>query len=286
LKVPSMGYLRAALGNQLTSEELELLPAGFDRVGHVVIVSLPPELIHRTPDIAHALLELKNVHTVALREGAIAGRHREPRLRVIAGDPSTETVHSEGGCWFKLDVARVMFSPGNLYERARLPKLVEPGEVIVDLFAGIGQFSIPIAKHARPSRVYATELNPIAYGYLRENIRLNRVGHVVKPLLGDCSAVAPRGVADRVVLGILHVTHQYLPLALEVLKPSGGVIHYHESVPSGLRFERPIKRILGVAAGRGVEILGKRVVKRYAPGVDHVVIDVRVGKIGCGKSAL
>jgi len=281
-----MGYLRAALGNQLTSEELELLPAGFDRVGHVVIVSLPPELMHRTPDIAHALLELKNVHTVALREGAIAGRHREPRLKVIAGDPSTETVHREGGCWFKLDVARVMFSPGNLYERARLSKLVEPGEVIVDLFAGIGQFSIPIAKHARPSRVYATELNPIAYGYLRENIRLNRVGHVVKPLLGDCSAVAPRGVADRVVLGILHVTHQYLPLALEVLKPSGGVIHYHESAPSGLRFERPIKRILGVAAGRGVEILGKRVVKRYAPGVDHVVIDARVGKIGCGKSAL
>lgn len=280
-----MGYLRAALRNRLTSEELSLLPAGFDRVGHVVVISLPSELMHRVSDVAQALLKLKNVHTVALREGGIAGRHREPRLRLIAGDPLTETVHREGGCRFKLDVARVMFSPGNLYERARLTKLVEPGEVIIDLFAGIGQFSIPIAKHARPSRVYATELNPVAYGYLRENIRLNRVGHVVKPLLGDCSAVAPRGVADRVVLGILHVTHRYLPLALEVLKPNGGVIHYHESVPSGLRFERPIKRILGVAAGRGVEILGKRVVKRYAPGVNHVVIDAKVGKIGCGKSA-
>jgi len=127
--------------------------------------------------------------------------------------------------------------------------------------------------------VYAIELNPVACGYLRENIRLNRVGHVVKPLLGDCSTVAPRGVADRVVLGILHVTHRYLPLAVEVLKPGGGIIHYHESVPSDLRFERPIKRIWGAVAGRGVEILGKRVVKRYAPGVDHVVIDARVGKI-------
>ena len=280
-----MGYLRAVIGSQLTSGELELLPTGFDRVGHVVIISLPSELMHRASDIAQALLELKNVRTVALREGGIAGRHREPRLRVIAGDPSTGTVHREGGCWFKLDVSRVMFSPGNLYERARLPKLVEPGEVIVDLFAGIGQFSIPIAKHARPSLVYAIELNPVAYDYLRENIRLNRVGHLVKPLLGDCSAVAPRGVADRVVLGILHVTHRYLPLALEVLKPSGGVIHYHESVPSGLRFERPIERILGAAAGRGVEVLGKRVVKRYAPGVDHVVVDARVGKTGCSKSA-
>ena len=108
----------------------------------------------------------------------------------------------------------------------------------------------------------------------------------MKPVRGVCSTVAPRGVADRVVLGILHVTHRYLPLALEVLKPGGGVIHYHESVPSELRFERPVKRILQAAAGWGVEILGKRVVKRYAPGVDHVVIDARVGKSGCEKSAL
>jgi len=272
-----MRYLRAALRDRLTSEELELLPAGFDRVGDIVSVSLPPELMHRAPEVAQALLELKDVRTVALREGGIAGRLRRPRIRVIAGGPSTETTHREGGCLFKLDIARVMFSPGNLYERARLPKLVGPGEVIVDLFAGVGQFSIPIARHARPSRVCAIELNPVAYGYLRENIRLNRVGHIVRPLLGDCSTVAPRGVADRVVLGILHVTHRYLPLALEVLKPSGGVIHYHESVPSGLRFERPVKRILEVAAGREVEILGKRVVKRYAPSVDHVVVDARIG---------
>jgi tRNA wybutosine-synthesizing protein 2 len=62
-----------------------------------------------------------------------------------------------------------------------------------------------------------------------------------------------------------------------VLKQGGGFIHYHESVPSKLRFERPVKRVLEAAAGREVEILNKRVVKRYAPGVDHVVVDVRIG---------
>jgi tRNA wybutosine-synthesizing protein 2 len=281
-----MRYLREALGDTFTPEELELLPPGFVRIGHVVTISLPPQLLSKQVEVARALLKLKGVRTVALREGMISGRYRRPRIRVIAGDPSTETIHRENGCLFKLDVARVMLSPGNLYERARLPKLVEPGEIVVDLFAGIGQFSIPIAKHARPSRVYAIELNPIAHGYLHENIRLNRVGHIVKPLLGDCSVVAPRGIANRVVLGILHVTHRYLPLALEVLKPGGGIIHYHESVPSGLRFERPIKRILEAAAGRGVEILGRRVVKRYAPGVDHVVIDARIEKSRCGKFML
>ncbi len=273
-----MGYLRAALQGILTDEEFELLPGGFERIGHVAVVSIPPGLTNRTDEIARALLKLKGVRTVALREGVISGRERRPITRVIAGDPQTETLHHENGCLFKLDIARVMFSSGNIYERERLPKLVREGETVVDLFAGVGQFSIPIAKHAKPDKIYAAELNPVAYNYLRENIRINRVGHIAKPLLGDCAEVVPRGVADRVIMGILHVTHRYLPLALEVLKPEGGIIHYHESVPSKLRFERPVERIAQAAGGREVKVLEKRVVKRYAPGVDHVVVDAWIGK--------
>ncbi|MCS7131851.1 MAG: class I SAM-dependent methyltransferase family protein [Hadesarchaea archaeon] len=273
-----MGYLRNALRGSLSPEELELLPSGFDRMGHVAILTLPPALMHRSVEIAGALLQLKGVRTVALREGPITGRHRKPKVKVIAGEPNTETLHKEHGCLFKLDVAKVMFAPGNLFERGRIVGLVQPGEVVVDMFAGVGQFSIPIAKRAKPSKVYAIELNPVAYRYLCENIELNRVGHIVVPLHGDCEEMAPLGVADRVIMGILHVTHRYLPLAMQVLKPAGGIIHYHESVPSKLRFERPIKRIIS-ATRRRVEILNKRVVKRYAPGVDHVVVDVRIGPL-------
>jgi len=270
-----MSYLRATLRDLLTPGELDLLPSGFDRIGHVAILSLPPQLKHKSAEIGQVLLQLKGIRTVALK-GGVVGRYRKPQLKIIAGEHVTETMHREHGCTFKLDVAQVMFSVGNLYERGRIAKLARPGETIVDLFAGVGQFSIPIARHAKPYKVYAVELNPIAYSYLCENIRLNRVGGVVEPLLGDCEKVAPRGVADRVVMGILHVTHRYLPLAMQVLKPSGGVIHYHESVPSELRFERPIERILSAADGRRVEILNKRLVKRYAPGVDHVVIDAKI----------
>ena len=272
-----MRRLRAALQGVLSGEELKLLPAGFDHIGHMLIISLPPQLTPKRTEIAAALLRIEGVRTVAVKKGPIGGREREPKIEVVAGDPRTGTVHRESGCSFKLDVARVMFSLGNLYERARLPKLVQPGERIVDLFAGVGQFSIPIAKHAQPAEVYAIELNPTAYEYLCENIRLNRVGHVVKPIRGDCEAVAPQGIADRVLLGILHVTHRYLPLALEVLRPEGGVIHYHESVPFSLGFSRPVERIRKAAAEREVKILNERVVKRYAPGVAHVVIDARIG---------
>lgn len=270
-----MSYLQTALCDLLTPGELDLLPSGFDRIGHVAILSLPPQLKHKSAEVGQALLQLKGIRTVALK-GGVVGRYRKPQLKIIAGEHVTETMHREHGCTFKLDVAQVMFSVGNLHERGRIAKLVRPGETIVDLFAGVGQFSIPIARHAKPYKVYAVELNPVAYSYLCENIRLNRVGSVVESLLGDCEKVAPRGVADRVIMGILHITHRYLPLAIQVLKSSGGVIHYHESVPSELRFERPIERILAAAAGRRVEILNKRLVKRYAPGVDHVVIDAKI----------
>jgi tRNA wybutosine-synthesizing protein 2 len=270
-----MGYLEAAIRDVLTPEELELLPKGFDRIGHIAIIGLPPQLEHRSDKIGQALLKLKGVRTVAVKAG-VTGRYRVPRLEIIAGERFTETTHREHGCIFKLDVSRVMFSVGNLFERGRISKLVEPGETVVDLFSGVGQFSIPVAKHSEARKVYSIEINPVAYMYLCENIRLNLVGGVVDPLLGDCEDKAPRGVADRVIMGILHVTHRYLPLAMQVLKPSGGVIHYHESAPHGMRFERPVERIQAAADGRRVEILEKRIVKRYAPGVDHVVIDAKI----------
>jgi tRNA wybutosine-synthesizing protein 2 len=270
-----MGYLQAALCGVLTPEELELLPKGFDRIGHVVIIGLPPQLKRRSDEIGQALLKLKGVRTVALK-GGVTGRYRVPRLEIMAGERLMETVHREHGCIFKLDVSRVMFSVGNLFERGRIAKLVMPGETVVDMFAGVGQFSIPVAKHSEARKVYSIEINPVAYRYICENIRLNLVGSVVNPLLGDCEKVAPLGVADRVIMGILHVTHRYLPLAMQVLKPSGGVIHYHESAPHGVRFERPVERMLATSDGRRVEILEKRVVKGYAPGVDHVVIDAKI----------
>jgi tRNA wybutosine-synthesizing protein 2 len=271
-----MSYLRKALRHVLPPDELRQLPAGFDKIGHVAIISLHPGLLKKQSEIAEQLLKIKGVRTVAIREGPVYGRFRRPRIKVIAGEERTETVHREHGCLFKLDVAKVMFSVGNLFERGRLVKLVGREETVVDMFAGVGQFTIPIAKHAAPRKIYAIELNPVAFRYLQENAAINRVGGIVEPVLGDCEKVAPVGIADRVIMGILHVAHKYLPLAIRILKPEGGIIHYHESVPRKIRFERPVARILSAASGGEVEILKMRVVKKYAPGVDHVVIDAKV----------
>jgi tRNA wybutosine-synthesizing protein 2 len=153
--------------------------------------------------------------------------------------------------------------------------IVKQGETVVDMFAGIGYFSIPIAVHSKPAKIYSIEINPISYGYLCENVHLNKVEGVLEPILGDCREIAPLGIADRVLMGYIGNTNEYLDVAIDVLK-EGGIIHYHESVPDKLKFTRPVDRIneAAIASGREmVEILNKRIIKPYSPGVYHVVVD-------------
>jgi len=220
------------------------------------------------------LLNIPGVNKI-VKLGRIEGYKREPDVKILIGD-STETVHKENKCLFKLDVSKIMWSKGNTTERKRIADIVGEGEIVVDMFAGIGYFSIPMAVHSKPKKVYSVEINPISYDYLKENIKLNKVQGIIEPILGDCRDVAPINIADRVLMGYIGNTHEYLDVAMDIIKP-GGIIHYHESVPDKLKFERPPNRIIEAAKGRDVEILNKKIIKKYSPGVYHVVVDAMVG---------
>jgi tRNA wybutosine-synthesizing protein 2 len=221
------------------------------------------------------LLKIPGVKRV-VRLGRIKGLKREPEVEVLLGE-GTETIHKENHCFYKLDVARIMWSKGNTTERKRMAQVVQNGETIVDLFAGIGYFTIPMAVHAKPYKIYAVEINPVSLEYLKENIELNKVQDVVEPILGNCRDLAPRNVADRVLMGYIGNTEEYLDVAMDVLKDEG-VIHYHESVPDKLKFKRPAERVINAAKGFDVEILNQRIIKKYSPGVYHVVVDAKVHK--------
>ncbi len=231
-------------------------------------------LVKEVNDDLQELLKIPGVNKI-VKLGHISGPQRKPEVELLWGE-GTETIHKENKCLFKMDVSQVMWSKGNTAERIRLAKMVGEDETVVDLFAGIGYFSIPIAVHSRPAKVYAVEINPVSHHYLRENIILNQVADVVEPVLGNCRDVAPQKVADRVLMGYIGNTHEYLDVAMSTLR-AGGVIHYHESVPEKLKFTRPVERIKRAAGDREVEILNQSVIKKYSPGVYHVVIDARIG---------
>ncbi len=164
-----------------------------------------------------------------------------------------------------------MWSKGNNNERLRIAKLVDDGETIIDMFAGIGYFSIPIGVHSKASNVYSIEINPNSYYYLCENVKLNKLNNIT-PILGDCKVVTPKYRADRIVMGYVKTTHHYLKVAIDSLN-KGGIIHYHETVPEKLMMDRPVERIKAQAGNRDVEILKINKIKKYAPGVEHVVVD-------------
>ena len=203
----------------------------------------------------------------------IQGTKREPVYKILWGS-ETETINKENGCLFKLDLAKVMWSKGNNNERLRIAKLVQDGETVVDMFAGIGYFSIPIGVHSNAKQVYAIEINPNSYQFLCDNIHLNKLDNIT-PILGDCKIETPKLKADRILMGYVKTTHHYLKVAIDSLN-EGGVLHYHETVPEKLIGTRPIERIKTQAGDREVELLKINKIKRYAPGVEHVVIDARV----------
>jgi tRNA wybutosine-synthesizing protein 2 len=255
------------------------LPKKWELLGDVLLMKLPLELEALKKEIARAYAEELQAKTV-LRDLGIEGDLREPKVELLWGN-ETETVHKENGVKFKLDCAKLMFSSGNIDERIRMASLVVDKEVVVDMFAGIGFFSIPMAVHSRPKNIFACELNPVAYQYLCENIHLNDVENTVFPILGDNRDFEEEGIADRVVMGYLEDTHQFLPKALDLLKDEGGVIHYHEKCPNELMEERPLENVRKEVEKRerSIKLLGMRSVKSYAPGVSHVVLDVRIGRI-------
>jgi tRNA wybutosine-synthesizing protein 2 len=269
--------LREKLREKIPEKELSLLPSGYQKIGNIVILNLKKELLKYDKDIARIILEsIPDTKTVCRRTGFISTIHRKPALTIVAGEKTTETVHKEHGIFYKLDVNEIMFSKGNLSERKRITKLIEEDEVVVDMFSGIGYFSIPIAKTSKPKKVYSIEINPKAYNYLLENIKLNGVENKIVPILGDCVfEVSKLGrIADRVIMGLLPSCKEYLIDALKVIK-SNGFIHYHGTAKDWKELFEDVKTAAEIE-GFNVELLEKVRVKSYAPKIYHWVLDCRI----------
>jgi len=265
----------------LPEAEVERFRSSLEIVGDLAIIKLPPELESWGSRIAEAILQThRNVRAVYQQITPVQGDFRLRGFRLLAGEGGTETIHREHGCLFKTDIAETYFSPRLQYERLRVARLVQPGEVVVNMFAGVGCFSLVIARHARPSKVYSIDLNPKAYHYMRENILLNKLAGIVEPILGDAKSVILerlRGKADRVLMPLPEKAREYLPYALEALKPAGGWLHYYEFLHAGRAREalsQAFKLLPENLHGFRLKPEAGRIVRSVGPGWYQVVLDV------------
>ncbi len=224
------GDLKDVLKGKLPLEELELVYKSYDIIGDIAVIRIPETVLHHSEAIAEALMQQhKHVKAVWRQSSPITGDFRLRELEWIAGERKTETFHKEHGCIFKVDIKEAYFSPRLGFERLRIANLIRESEIVANMFAGVGCYSIIIAKYSKAAKVYSIDINPVAIRYMRENILINKVVSKVAPLEGDASEISSRlaNKADRVLMPLPEKAYGYLTSALSVIRNSGGWIHYY-----------------------------------------------------------
>ncbi len=279
--------MRRIVSEVLGRDVAEKVWGRLEIIGDIAIIRIPfgmDPLIFK-PVAERILEELPYVKSVWAGLPGVSGPYRLRPYLHLAGEKRSETVYREHGCRFKIDITKVYVSPVLNYEHKRIASLVKPGEVVTNMFAGAGFFSIIIAKYSRPRRVYSIDINPDAYHYMVENIRLNNVEDIVVPLLGDAAQVVMeklRGTSDRVLMPYPELALEYLKYALEALKGKRGYIHVYLHVDAGKGMdplmigEDLVRRRLLELGVSETTILGKRIVRTIAPRKYQVVVDVYV----------
>jgi len=272
--------IKNSLIKEIPSELVNKLPEKWEKIGNILTISLPSILVKYENIIGKNYAEILKCKTVLKDIGGIKGEFRVPNVKVIYGSKFTETIHKENGVRYKLNPQKVMFSSGNMDERIRIATISNANETIVDLFAGIGYFTLPIAVYSKPKRVIACEKNQIAFNYLNENIILNDVASIVEPRKGDNRVVAPKNIADRVIMGYIDETQEFLPIAIDCLHNHEGIIHYHNTFDEKSFPNKPMKIVEKQAEKKGckTELLKYIHVKSYAPGISHYVFDIKIGE--------
>ncbi len=275
--------LQQVLQNQLSPDLLAILPQAFDIVGDIVIIEVPQQLKAHEKLIGEAILQIhRNIKTVLGKAGDISGVYRVRDYTFIAGEHRTQTVHREFGCTYHVDVAKAYFSPRLSHEHERVASLVRSGEVVADLFAGVGPFSVLIGKRCPAARVYAVDLNPDAVELLKVNVRVNRVDNRVFPICADAREIAAgklKGAADRVIMNLPETAIDFVDATCNAIKPQGGIAHFYGFVRSPDSIENLKQRFSEAVEknGRKVEaFLCARSIRETAPFESQIVLDAKI----------
>ena len=271
------------LEGKLPPHLLASLPRAMDVIGDIAVVEIPEELGAYKSIVGEAVLQMnKNLRTVLAKVGAVSGAYRVREFSAIAGEPRTDTVHKEHGCVYSLDLAKVYFSPRLSFEHNRVASLVKEGETVVDMFAGVGPFSVLIAKKHSDIKVYAVDANPAAVEFLQKNVRVNRVEGKVIPILGDARQVVCEKlahVADRVIMNLPEKALDYVDAACHATKHSGGIVHFYSFVKvseSLQNLQQLLEESVGKCGRKVEKILGSRFVRETAPYEWQAVIDAEI----------
>jgi tRNA (guanine37-N1)-methyltransferase len=275
--------LRTLLGDALEPVERHVIFSSYDVIGDIIIMKIPNSLQHKKYTIGKQLLEsMKHVKCVFLQTSSVDGDFRLRRLELLAGVDRTVTEYHEHGCRFRVDVGKVYFSPRLSTERHRIAERVRDNEIITNMFAGVGTFSILIAKQNPCSTVFSIDSNPKANNLCLVNTRLNNVQDRVFPLCGDAKYIAGNllaGLSDRVLMPLPEKAMEFVDSAVAYLRNNRGSIHYFAHIKAQNRKDAVrAGKLATTEAFRNYnhELGTTRIVREVGPRLYQIVSDVLV----------
>jgi len=233
-----------------------LLPSSFDIIGNKALIKLPHEIESYGEEIGRAIMETHPPVNSVFQDLGVSGPFRIRSVRLLAGDETTETEVSEYGMKFRVDVSKTFFSPRLAEERKRVFEACRRGERVLDMFAGVGPFSISVARKA--AEVVALDVNPYAVSYCRENCYLNHINNV-RPYLRDAAEFSD-GKFDRIIMNLPMTGSDYLENAKYLLEKEGRIDFYSHIHDSALH-----AKIWELRMRHGLRVLSHRKVKSYSP---------------------
>ena len=274
--------LKKTLGSLLTQKESDELISAFDQIGDIIIVRIPDLLSPKKKLIGETLLEqVKSAKSVFHQSSSVEGEFRTRALEILAGDDKTETEYKEFGCRFMVDVRKTFFSPRLSSERIRIAELVRDEEVVVNMFGGIGMFSI-IAAKKKKCTVYNIDLNPDAVKFCQKNIAINKlVGNVIS-IYGDAPDVIRKQLenkSDRTLMLLPEKSDEFLNSAISTAK-NNGIIHYYSHIHADKKSDAPKlseHHYLEITPVKST-ILGSKIVRPVGPRFYQTVIDIKIEK--------
>jgi tRNA (guanine37-N1)-methyltransferase len=271
------------LADKIPNHLLKKIPRSLDIIGDIAIIEIPIELKKYHKIIGEAILTTnKNIKVILSKSSQIKSLYRIRNYDFISGEKRTNTIHLEYGCKYFLDITKVYFSPRLSQEHNRVASLVESEEVIVDLFAGVGPFSIPIAKKNPESKIFSIDINPSAIEFLKKNIRINKVNNKIIPYSGDARSIVNAhlsGIADRVIMNLPERAVEFIDVACRALKSSGGILHYYEFIQQPDTIEKAQLRLTNLIkqSNRTIErFLFIKNIRETAPYQHQVVFDIKI----------
>ena len=274
--------LKKSLESILSPKESEELISAFDQIGEIIIVRIPDSLLSKKKIIGETLLnDVKIVRSVFYQASAVEGDFRTRNLEIIAGEDNTETEYREFGCKFIVDVENAFFSPRLSTERDRIANLIQEGEIMTNMFAGVGMFSI-IAAKKKKCTVYSLDINPIASELCERNIKLNKLAGEVISINGDATQTINEQLvdkSDRTLMLLPERSDEFLESAIKTTK-DGGMIHYYSHIhadkksDAGKLSEEHYLKVSPVKS----EILGSKIVRPVGPRYYQTVVDVKIFK--------